>query len=353
MPFCASLNASRVTSVIALGSPRTPASPKRRSASNVHGDASASIAGLPPLRSLHRAATAPNLTTLAAATRSKFSHPPSTTLAPRTSAAATAATSPSVGAADRTQSHTSTRPRPMTHARADAVRLPSHPAGSHPSPGRKSQSSFPPPVSASQIRRTDSIPSFKPTIARAVVTNASGTPRSPTCLYAPRTSSAENAGEQYVSARLGSPLGSLVSTRAHACSYPGDDSSVRFSSHTFRNASPAPSTSPSLCVARTTTVNSSAPPAPPPREALGSSKSALSGALLLGELASTLDAVSLAAAPGVSSSRAVRPASCLSRAASSHSSGDAVSGGFVRTVDVETSLSNCLDLSPVRVPLTR
>ena len=94
-----------------------------------------------------------------------------------------------------------------------------------------------------------------------------------------------------------------------------------------------------------TTVNSSAPPAPPPREALGSSKSALSGALLLGELASTLDAVSLAAAPGVSSSRAVRAASCLSRAASSHSSGDAVSGGFVRTVDVETSLSNCLDLS--------
>ena len=194
---------------------------------------------------------------------------------------------------------------------------------------------------------------MSPRIARAVVTNASGTPRSPTCLYAPRMSSADNAGEQYVSTRLGSPLGSLVSTRAHACSYPGDDSSVRFSSHTFRNASPAPRTSPSLSVARMTTVNSSAPPAPPPREAFGSSSSALSGALLLGELASTLDAVSLAAAPGVSSSRAVRPASCLSRAASSHSSGDAVSGGFVRTVDVETSLSNCLDLSPVRVPLTR
>ena len=145
-------------------------------------------------------------------------------------------------------------------------------------------------------------------------------------------------------------------TRAHAPPYPGDRSIALLSSHTRRSAR-GPSTSPSAARAEvlTMTVNSSAPPAPPQAPAFGSVASALSGALLLGKSASTLDAVSLAAAPGVTaSSRSTRRASASIDAPNSTSSGDAgPRGGSVVTVDVETSLSNCRERSPVLVPRTR
>ena len=372
VPFGASRNASRVTSVLALASsspsPSAPASPKRRSARRLHGAASAAISNVPPLRSLHRAATAPNLIALAADAGSKdpFSHPSSSDdVDCRKSAQATVFTSSSVGAADRIQSHTSTRPFPTTHARAVTSSLASHPRGSHPRLGRNPHRTPPAESRVAHTRRTDSIPSFNSKTARAVRANASGTPRRPTCSYAETTSNTENAGAHPSRSFLleaANPvwfwlLVAVFSlTRAHAPPYPGDRSIALLSSHTRRSARD-PNASPSAAAREvlTMTVNSSAPPAPPQAPALGSVASALSGALLLGKSARTLDAVSLAAAPGNSaSSRSTRRASASIDVPNSTSSGDAgPRGGSVVTVDVETSLSNCRERSPVLVPRTR
>ena len=372
VPLGASRNASRVTSVLALASssPSAPASPKRRSARRFHGAASAAISNAPPLRSFHRAATAPNLIALAAAAGSKdpSSHPSSSDgVDGRKSARAIVFTSSSVGAADRTQSHISTRPFPTTHARAATSSLALHPRGSHPRLGR-SPHRTPPAVSReTHTRRTDSIPSFNCKTARAVRANASGTPRRPTCSYAETTSKAENAGAHpsqsfsleaaeavWVSFWVWFFVAVLSLIRSHAPPYPGDRSIALLSSHTRRSAR-GPNASPSARDVLTMTVNSSAPPAPPQAPAFGSVASALSGALLLGKSASTLDAVSLAAAPGVTaSSRSTRRASASIDAPKSTSSGDTgPRGGSVVTVDVETSLSNCRERSPVLVPRTR